>query len=737
MASSLLTIPEFFNGLYAYCDPGLLELRMLPGPGRNKPYSRFVDSFEEAARVAEKESMDIYYGVGLRKEPGGKKEHVQSIPALWADVDIKDFDSENDAKRAMWERAPLGVGNWTYVIRTGGGYHGYIRLNEPATPDDFGQVEKLNKGIAIYVGSDRNVCDVARILRVPGTKNGKYNPPRDVEVVHVDEKVEFDLDDLNVFLGERLGDLETEMTEITPSRPLTEEIQRVVDRCKFIQHCIRNASTLPEWAWYAMISNLCGFRGSVSAIHDFSRPYPGYSEDETNRKILHALDASRPITCASIQGQGFKCPQGCGVKAPAALPWRSGVVSYEEGENPRDIRDRKLKALVADATPKSGFIADYIHYAEQTTDAPRIFHLFCGLSVLSSAVGRRAWIQGFGNRPLYPNLWSVLVAPSTNYRKSTAIGIAEDLMKEIGTPILPQDFSQEMLIQMLSSTPQSTFVWSEFGIPLGNFQKEYMSGIKDVLAHLYDCPDEYERSLMKGTLRVEKPYINILGGTNIKWLLDKNFKDDLRGGLMARILWVPYTSKDFELDMPGRPDAYAERKVKNALIDAQMMRPAQFGISNVRSMRKELQEELEEVAKTSEYTVELSAAFARYQAAALKIAVLMAIADGKKEGEVEKEHFARAMAIVRLLRTSVEDIVRAVPLNKDDKLMVEITAAMQAIHEKDVAWVSTRDICRHTHRKVSQINETLETMVEVGRLKRKHVKADGGGRPSVLYQLPM
>jgi hypothetical protein len=329
------------------------------------------------------------------------------------------------------------------------------------------------------------------------------------------------------------------------------------------------------------------------------------------------------------------------------------------------------------------------------------------------------------------------VAPSTNYRKSTAIGIAEDLMKEIGTPILPQDFSQEMLIQMLSSTPQSTFVWSEFGIPLGNFQKEYMSGIKDVLAHLYDCPDEYERSLMKGTLRVEKPYINILGGTNIKWLLDKNFKDDLRGGLMARILWVPYTSKDFELDMPGRPDAYAERKVKNALIDAQMMRPAQFGISNVRSMRKELQEELEEVAKTSEYTVELSAAFARYQAAALKIAVLMAIADGKKEGEVEKEHFARAMAIVRLLRTSVEDIVRAVPLNKDDKLMVEITAAMQAIHEKDVAWVSTRDICRHTHRKVSQINETLETMVEVGRLKRKHVKADGGGRPSVLYQLPM
>jgi hypothetical protein len=189
--------------------------------------------------------------------------------------------------------------------------------------------------------------------------------------------------------------------------------------------------------------------------------------------------------------------------------------------------------------------------------------------------------------------------------------------------------------------------------------------------------------------------------------------------------------------MPSRPDAYAERKVKNTLIDLQMMRPAQFGISNVRSMRKELQSELEEVAKASEYTVELSAAFARYQAAALKIGMLMAIADGKRDGEIEKEHFAHAMSIVRLLRESIEDIVRAVPLNQDDKLMVEITAAMQAIHEKDVAWVSTRDICRHTHRRAGQIRDTLENMVEMGRLKRKDVKSENGGRPSTVYQLPM
>ena len=47
---------------------------------------------------------------------------------------------------------------------------------------------------------------------------------------------------------------------------------------------------LSEPEWYAMITNFAVL-GPVGRelIHSYSRPYPGYSVEETNKKIRHAL----------------------------------------------------------------------------------------------------------------------------------------------------------------------------------------------------------------------------------------------------------------------------------------------------------------------------------------------------------------------------------------------------------------------------------------------------------------
>jgi predicted transcriptional regulator len=91
--------------------------------------------------------------------------------------------------------------------------------------------------------------------------------------------------------------------------------------CEFIMYCKIYAKSLSEPMWYAMISNLCRIEGGAEAIHEYSKPYPGYSEVETDRKIEHAKSDSGPHTCRWIRENGYDCSKygQCHVKSPAGL----------------------------------------------------------------------------------------------------------------------------------------------------------------------------------------------------------------------------------------------------------------------------------------------------------------------------------------------------------------------------------------------------------------------------------
>ena len=103
----------------------------------------------------------------------------------------------------------------------------------------------------------------------------------------------------------------------------------LLSRCAFLRHCRDNAATLSEPEWYAMVSNVARCTHGAEAVHRLSAPYPGYSPQETEEKVAHALADTGPHTCAFIQALGFQgCPPGgCGVKAPIGLSrpsWHKG-----------------------------------------------------------------------------------------------------------------------------------------------------------------------------------------------------------------------------------------------------------------------------------------------------------------------------------------------------------------------------------------------------------------------------
>lgn len=96
-------------------------------------------------------------------------------------------------------------------------------------------------------------------------------------------------------------------------------------RCDFIQWCKNKPYDVSEPLWYAMLSIVASIRPrGVTLCHSLSKNYPGYTRLETNNKILHALDGSRPHTCKFINSNGFKCHSKCRVKSPAGLIYKTG-----------------------------------------------------------------------------------------------------------------------------------------------------------------------------------------------------------------------------------------------------------------------------------------------------------------------------------------------------------------------------------------------------------------------------
>ena len=110
-------------------------------------------------------------------------------------------------------------------------------------------------------------------------------------------------------------------------------ITKLLEGCAFLQHCRDEATTLFEPKWWSMcaILSFFGELGKAKA-HELSKPYPKYTEAETNQKLEYAKEAADegigPHLCSSIQEDiNFECPADClakkwGLKSPVVLAYR-------------------------------------------------------------------------------------------------------------------------------------------------------------------------------------------------------------------------------------------------------------------------------------------------------------------------------------------------------------------------------------------------------------------------------
>lgn len=165
----------YLKKLFQRCTNGHVEIRPLPVE-RDRQWIQV----NNITTPAIPKSKDIYVGVATREEGKGGKKDIIEIPAVWVDIDFKNT-SEEEARKKI-EEFDLEP---SMIARSGDGFHLYYILNKPAKHKDIEKIEAINKKLADYFGGDMAAVEAARILRLPGTYNYKYNPPRPVTLESV------------------------------------------------------------------------------------------------------------------------------------------------------------------------------------------------------------------------------------------------------------------------------------------------------------------------------------------------------------------------------------------------------------------------------------------------------------------------------------------------------------------------------------------------------------------------
>lgn len=155
------------------------------------------------AQELNQQQHHVYVGVGLSRKAGSPHERitaqqVEGISALWAEIDYgasghkkTDLPPDELEALAVLDSMPLTM---SLAIRSGGGLYGWWLFKELWVLDSDSErklaaetargwnVLAVRQARAKNYGAD-NVGDLARVLRVPGTTNWKYDPPRPCEVM--------------------------------------------------------------------------------------------------------------------------------------------------------------------------------------------------------------------------------------------------------------------------------------------------------------------------------------------------------------------------------------------------------------------------------------------------------------------------------------------------------------------------------------------------------------------------
>ena len=438
------------------------------------------------------------------------------------------------------------------------------------------------------------------------------------------------------------------------------------------------------------------------------------------------------------------------------------------------VPDLPASAVLSDDRIAQGrhvgrWLDDYIAWAgSAANETPLSFHLAAGLYLAAIAVGRRLCLLTPWRQRVYPNLYIMLVAISTYYRKSAGLGLAAEVAR-LAVPhmLMPQPGSPENFMAMLggilppnfSDIPQPDRTRLEHGNRFAaqrgllrdelsalfkSMGRDYMAGLKELIMTLYDCPDYLDsNNNQKGLVVIRDAALSILGAATPAELSHALSAADWHNGNLARfVLLTP------EADYIERPVSTLHQPPTHLTPHLQALHqrlpePPDHGEGDDADAEKDSSQGKTSAAWTLQTDIwplvyryeqalramtapgsmlddRLRATYGRLHVHALKVAILLAALDWSADTTqlprpvVTPAHWYRAQMIAEQWRASAHRLLAELSESEEGRLEGRILALLKASGGD----ATVRDLYRALRSPRKPVAEALRALEQDGRVMR-------------------
>lgn len=199
----------------------------------------------------------------------------------------------------------------------------------------------------------------------------------------------------------------------------------------------------------------------------------------------------------------------------------------------------------------------YVEYASEITDAPVLYPQWLSYIVLSSVLNKNIYMSGGGTYKIYPNLYLLIIGPSSTFRKSFSQRLAISLIREIvpDFPLMDVSSTETLLAEMARQdrSPYGSAIYTidEFSAFMKKARtSQHFAHMMEKLSSLFDHDTIHRRvgtnEETKTICHVEEPFLNLSAACSFDWLTRYTETSDITGGFLARFLWIVETYKHGE-----------------------------------------------------------------------------------------------------------------------------------------------------------------------------------------------
>jgi len=460
--------------------------------------------------IAGASRKNVWFCVNLLDAPERTKTHCLSTNLLWADLDLCNPNEVDPPPQVVIESSPDR-------------YQAFWILNEQLPAD---VAENYSKRIAYKYkqnGVDPSGWDLTQLLRVPFTNNFKYGSAPEVKLLRAND----DTIDPSIFEA-------IELEEITKDA---------------------GGAELPDLFTLPSPDNVIyEYRHKLSESY-FKELYavePGPDDDWSKilwRLINILVETGMTREETFVVAANSKCNKYDRDKRPIRYLWQEVIKAWNAKQAFAVIAGDLDNALVFpqlvtedeyENFPQT-FLDDYVAWGSEATDATPEYHELSGAILLSAVLADGIHLKtSFGK--IVPNLWGLILGESTLTRKTTAMRMAMDFLTELDPDcLLATSGSVEGVLSGLADRPKKTSMY--FRDEVAGFfseiqKKDYLSGMAEALAHLYDCPAVDHRRLRKETITIVSPVFIFFGGGIRDRVYETVHEDLFYSGFLPRFLIV-------------------------------------------------------------------------------------------------------------------------------------------------------------------------------------------------------